>query len=242
MGRESTAPGTAALLGPTAPTAPSGSDLRDRLAGYTKPGKATKGFPQFQKPHLDRPAKLKCLWVNIPESSSRLWEGPPGKWAGNGHGDSAARSRQGQKPPPWLPAQGTPGCVLPPSPKSCRPAVCTSQVWWAWLRALPGGEPNSPRGKKRDLGQGVPAQGHQVEAGGEQEQTQGHPPHHTCQSSARLAMQTVVPGPLTWLGDRKEPSTQGCNFREAPRSQQTSTSFPQLLVPSAGLSRQDSGV
>lgn len=37
-------------------------------------------------------------------------------------------------------------------------------------------------------------------------------------------------------------STQGCNCREAPRSQQTSTSFPQLPVPSAGLSRQDSGV
>ena len=102
MGHESTTPGTVALPGPMAP---SGSDLRDRLAGYMKPGKATKGFPQFQKPHLDRPAILKCLWVNIPKSSSRLWEGPPGKWAGNGRGDSAARSRQGQRPPPWLPAQ-----------------------------------------------------------------------------------------------------------------------------------------
>ena len=111
-----------------------------------------------------------------------------------------------------------------------------------WLRALPGGEPNSPRGTKRGLGRGVPAQGHQVEAGSEQEQTQGRPPHHTCQSSARLAMQTVVLGPLTWLGDREEPSTQGCNFREAPRSQQTSISVPQVLVLSAGLSRQDSGV
>lgn len=127
VGRESTTPGTAALPGPTAP---SGRDLRDRLAGYMKPGKATKGFPRFQKPHLDRPAILKCLWVNIPESSSRLWEGPPRKWAGNGRGDSAARSRQGQRPPCWLPAQG-PRDVSRAHPKSCRPAVCTSQVCWA---------------------------------------------------------------------------------------------------------------
>ena len=85
---------------------------------------------------------------------------------------------------------GTCPAPQPQVPQACR--VCTSQVWWAWLRVLPGGEPNSPRGTQRGLSQGVPAQGHQVEAGSEQEQTQGHPRHDTCQSSARLAMQTAA--------------------------------------------------
>lgn len=79
----------------------------------------------------------------------------------------------------------------------------------------------------------------QVEAGSEQEQTQGHPCHHTCQSSARLAMQTAAASALHKGSGTTHSAGDGRSWHghlhpglQLPRSSKVPTNLhklPQLL-------------
>lgn len=97
-----------------------------------------------------------------------------------------------QGPPPWLPAQGTWDVSCPPAPS---PTGLQSLYFPGLVGVASCPSRRRAQQSQRNTERPEPEsarQGHQVEAGSEQEQTQGHPRHDTCQSSARLTMQTAA--------------------------------------------------